>query len=511
MKVVHVLYIVVFLSFCNKSNAQKINDNLILAQIRTEGTINSQAMKMLSELADIYGQRLTGSREYYAAANWISQKMKSLGLQNVHFENYCDNCRGWSMKSFNVEMTSPNFMHLNAYPLAMSKSTNGNVEGDVVYINSFRNMDAVRKEFSGNVKGKIILVGSEPSKRSLTGDVLKRYSEDELNKMEDKLIPKSKITPLPELFKSWETSDISDKEFLEFVETEGALAVLTTRSMLLGILHPDGTYYYQTGAFKPLPYFTIMSEHFGRLVRMLRQGVTPQIKINLETEFYNEPDNNVNIIGELTGTDSKLKSETILIGAHFDSWHSGTGATDNGANSIVLVEALRILKQIGYQSKRTLKMGLWGGEEQAFLGSAAFAKQHYGDIDKTPNNASKNVSAYLNLDNGAGAIRGVYLQSNEMARPVFKNIFDQISSLTEGTITIENTFSTDHETFNHYNIPSFQFIQDGLTYDNVNHHTQLDVLEYVPEEDIMKNAVILAYTIYMISECEDKLPRKNND
>ena len=508
MKVIHILYIVVFLSFCNNGNAQKKNEDLVLAQIRTEGTVNSQAMSMLSELTDIYGQRLTGSREYLAAANWISQKMKSMGLQNVHFENYCDNCRGWSMKSFNVEMTTPNFMHINAYPLAMSKSTNGTVEGEVIHIKSFRNMNAVKNKFAGMLKGKIILLGPESAKKSLEGDVLKRYSEDELGKMKDKLIPKSNITPLPDLFKSWETSDVYDKEFLEFVESEGAIAVLKTRSMLLGVLHPDGTYYYQDDALKPLPYFTIMSEHFGRLVRMIKLGITPKIKINLETEFYNEPENNVNIIGELTGTDSKLKSETVLIGAHFDSWHSGTGATDNGANSIVLIEALRILKQIGYRPKRTLKMGLWGGEEQAFLGSAAFAKEHYGDIDMEPNNSSRNVSAYLNLDNGAGAIRGIYLQSNEMARPVFKNIFDQIQSLTEGTITVENTFSTDHETFNHYNIPSFQFIQDDLTYGNVNHHTQLDVIEYVPEEDIIKNAVILAWTIYSLSERNEMVSRK---
>jgi len=511
MKVINVLCIAMLLSFCVNSNAQEENNDLILSQIRAEGTINSQAMTMLSELTDIYGQRLTGSREYYAAANWISDKMKALGLQNVHFENYCDNCRGWSMKSFNVEMTSPNFMHINAYPLAMAKSTNGKVEGDVVHIKSFRNMDLVRKQFAGKLKGKIILLGSEPSKKSLNGEMFKRYSDDELDEMEDKLVPTTKQTPLPELFKSWETSDVYDKEFLEFIESEGALAILKTRSMLLGVLHPDGTYYYQNDALKPLPYFTIMPEHFGRLVRMIKQGITPKIKVNLETEFYNEPENNVNIVGELTGTDSKLKSETILIGAHFDSWHSGTGATDNGANSVVLVEALRILKQIGYAPKRTIKMGLWGGEEQAFLGSAAFARKHFGKLEEEPNNASKKISTYLNLDNGAGAIRGLYLQKNELARPIFENIFESIANLSEGALTIENTLSTDHETFDHYNIPSFQFIQDELTYNNINHHTQLDLLEYVPEQDIMKNAIILAWTIYSLSEREEMTPRKIKD
>ncbi|MDG1528486.1 MAG: M20/M25/M40 family metallo-hydrolase [Polaribacter sp.] len=508
MNTKNILSIVLFIGLTFTTNSQSTKDKEILAKIRTEGFSNSQAMNMLEELSDVYGQRLTGSREYLAAANWISNKMKASGLQNVQFENYCNNCRGWSMKSFNVEMTSPNFMHINAYPLSMAKSTNGIVEGEVVHIKSFRNMIALRKQYSGKLKGKIILIGSEPIRKKLTGDVLKRYTKEELKTMEDKLAPKNKQTPLPDLFKGWETSDVYDQEFLKFVESQGALAVLKSRSMLLGILHPDGTYYYQNGSLKPLPYFTIMAEHFGRLTRMIKKGVTPKIRLNLETEFYNEQKNNVNIIGELSGTDPKLKYETILIGAHFDSWHSGTGATDNGANSVVLVEALRILKQIGYKPKRTVKMGLWGGEEQAFLGSAAYAKKHFGKLNEKPNRASKKISVYLNLDNGAGAIRGLYLQKNEFARPVFNKIFSSISNLSEGALTIENTLSTDHETFDHYNIPSFQFIQDDLTYGNVTHHTQLDVVEYVPEEDIMKNAVILAWTIYTLSENDKMVPRK---
>jgi Zn-dependent M28 family amino/carboxypeptidase len=216
----------------------------------------------------------------------------------------------------------------------------------------------------------------------------------------------------------------------------------------------------------------------------------------------------VNIIGEIPGNDAKLKSESILLGAHFDSWHSATGATDNGAHCVVLVEAMRILKKIGYNPKRTIKIGLWGGEEQAFLGSAAYAKKHFGALNERPNAKSKKVSAYLNLDNGAGLIRGIYLQNNELARPIFENVFAPISNLSSGSITIENTLSTDHETFDHYNIPSFQFIQDKLAYNTTTHHTNLDFLEYVPENDTMKNAVILAWTIYSLDNRKEKVPRK---
>jgi carboxypeptidase Q len=481
-----------------------------LSEIRNEGFNNSEALSMLSQLTDIYGQRLTGTREYYKAANWISSEMKKIGLQNVHFENYCADCRGWNIKTFKVEMIAPNYMNISAYPLAMSKSTNGIVSGEVIHIKSFADMSKVQEDFAGKLKGKIILLGKAPKKKSLLDTIEFRFSDKNLKQMEQKVTAKVKTTPLPELFEKWDIQDKADETFLRFVEAEGALAILTTRPMYLGVLHPDGTYYFREGDLKPLPYFTIMPEHFGRLYRMTKLNATPTIRLNLQTEFYSEPENNVNIIGEIPGNDAQLKSESILLGAHFDSWHAGAGATDNGANCVILVEALRILKEIGYEPKRTIRIGLWGGEEQAFLGSAAYAKKHFGALNEKPNKASKKVTAYLNLDNGAGLIRGVYLQNNELARPVFKKIFEPISMISSGAITIENTLSTDHETFDYYNIPSFQFIQDELAYGTATHHTALDFLEYVNENDIMKNAVILAWTIYSLDNMKGKIPRKLN-
>ncbi|NER12032.1 M20/M25/M40 family metallo-hydrolase [Leptobacterium flavescens] len=510
MKTVKTIFTLLLLLTGTLSYAQSTPAS-VLASIRNEGFQRSQAMEMLSELTDVYGQRLTGSREYLEAAKWASDKMKELGFNKVHFENYCDDCRGWGIKAFNVEMTAPNYMHISAYPLAMAKSTNGVVEGEVIHIPSLRDMESVKKDFGGKLRGRVIILGGEPRQRDLTKPVSQRYEKEELQKLKNKLIPEVKQTPLPELFKSWETSDKYDQEFLQFVENEGALAVLKTRLTLPGILHPGGTYYYRENDYKPLPYFTIMPEHFGRLFRMLERDAKPKVRLNLDTEFYFEPQNNVNIISEITGTDPKLKSEVILIGGHFDSWHSGTGATDNAASAIVLMEALRILKENGLKLKRTVRIGLWGGEEQAFLGSAAYAREHYGELDKKPNASSKKVSVYLNLDNGAGAIRGIYLQGNEFARPVFKTILDPLSSLGTGAMTIENTLSTDHETFDHYNIPAFQFIQDPLTYNTVTHHTNLDVLEYVPEDDMKKNAVILAWTLYSLANRDEMVPRKQKN
>ena len=490
------------------SYAQKQPDDVVLSKIRNEGFQHSQAKSMLLEFTDVYGQRLTGSREYLAAANWVAGKMRSIGLENVHFENYCKDCRGWSIKTFNVEMIAPNYMHLIAYPMAMSKSSAGVVEGKIVSIESFRDMKAITEKYAGKLNGKIILLGTEPRQRSLTDTIFKRYSDEELKRMEDKQMPQQKQTPLPELLDSWKVDDHVADEFIAFVEKEGAIAVLQTQSAITGILHAQGTYNYLEGSAKSLPYFNIIPEHFGRLYRLLKQNIEPVIRLNLETTFYLEPDNNVNIIGEISGTDPSLKSEVIMIGGHFDSWHAATGATDNGVSCTTIMEALRILKQSGITPKRTIRICLWGGEEQAFIGSVSYAIKHFGELKASPNEESKKVSTYLNLDNGAGAIRGLYLQANEFARPVFKKIFSNISSLCTGTLTIENTLSTDHETFDHYNIPSFQFIQDPISYGSITHHSHLDLPEYVPEEDIKKNAVILAWTVYALEEMNTMIPRK---
>lgn len=492
-------------------NSQSPVADMRLEKIRNEGLQHSEAKNMLMEFTDVYGQRLTGSREYLAAAKWAAAKMKAMGLDNVHFENFCKDCRGWSVKSFNVEMIAPNYMHIVAYPMAMTKSTAGIAEGELISVESFKDMKAVKENFSGKLKGKIILLGAEPRQRSLTDTTFKRYNEDELKNKNEQLSPSIKQTPLPELLDSWKVSDHTDDEFIAFVEKEGALAVLRTQGALYGVLHVQGTYNYLEKDPKALPYFSIIPEQFGRLYRMLKQHVIPRIRLDLQTTFYLEPENNVNIVGEIQGSDPTLKSEVIMVGGHFDSWHSATGATDNGVSCIVLMEALRILKQSGIAPKRTIRICLWGGEEQAFIGSVAYAVDHFGQLKEKPNNDSKKVSAYLNLDNGAGAIRGIYLQGNEFARPVFKEIFSHISSLGTGTLTIENTLSTDHETFDHYNIPSFQFIQDPLNYETVTHHSHLDLPEYVPETDIKKNAVILAWTINKIAVMDSMVPRKLKD
>ncbi|MEO7394027.1 MAG: M20/M25/M40 family metallo-hydrolase [Chitinophagaceae bacterium] len=488
--------------------AQPAFDDSILAKIKNVGYLQSQVKQMTYELADVYGQRLTGSREYLTAAKWASTKMKATGLANVHFENFCTDCIGWNVKSFNVEMQFPNYMHIVAYPLAWTKSTKGVVEGDVVNIESFADINLLKQEYAGKLKGKIILLGKELQLNPLPDTVFKRFTKAQLEEMQERLVPQVKVTPLPKQLEIWHDEYFEDNDFLQFVENEGAIAVLKTSSTVVGIMNVAGTYYYKANDPKPLPYFIIMPEHAGRLIRLIKQNITPRIKLNLETILYNEPDNNVNIIGEITGSDAKLKSEVVLIGGHFDSWHTATGATDNGGNCMVLLEALRILKESGMASKRTIRLAFWGGEEEDFNGSISYATKHYGDLKSKPNSESEKVTAYLNLDNGLGAIRGVYLQGNEFARPVFEDIFRRFSSTEQRYTIIENKLNNDHVTFDYYNIPSVQFIQDPLNYRPVTHHTPLDLPEYAPEPDMMKNAVMLAWTIYSLASSEKMVPRK---
>ena len=218
----------------------------------------------------------------------------------------------------------------------------------------------------------------------------------------------------------------------------------------------------------------------------------------------------MNIFAEITGSDPKLKDEVVMIGAHFDSWHPASGATDNGAGSAVMMEVIRIIKASGLKLKRTIRIALWGGEEQAFVGSMAYAEKHFGIVEEiTRKKEVEKISAYLNMDNGAGQMRGVYLQGNEAVRPIFEEMLKPYAHLDVNNLTIQNTDFTDHDVFDYYKIPGFQIIQDKLNYSTVTHHTNLDALEYVPERDMIINATVIAALVYQIAQEDSRLPRED--
>lgn len=490
-----------------------------LAKINTEGFQKSQVMSLISDLSDVYGPRLTGTNQYYAAAEWAKKTMENWGVDKVYFENYCDDCMGWEVKSFNVEMTEPAYMKIQAYPYAWTEPSNGVQIGNLIWIQSHTDLEKVKKRWSGKLQGKTILIGSAPEQNMLFEALSTRFTEDQIEEAEKSIVP----VPNNPLGSSAGDMDLvkdldvifnmmlkKDDDFFQFLKAEGALSMLGTTPFFPGVIHPSGTYNFRESDEKPIPYFAISPENFGKLKRLIDREMIPKIKFHLDSELYLKPENNVNIIAEITGSDPKLKDEVVMIGAHFDSWHPASGATDNGAGSAVMMEVMRIIKATGLKPKRTIRIALWGGEEQVFLGSLAYAEKHYGKVNETMRKKEvEKISAYINMDNGAGQMRGVYLQGNEGVRPIFEEMLAPYAHLDVNNLTIQNTDFTDHDVFDYYKIPGFQIIQDKLNYSTVTHHTNLDVLEYVPKRDMMINATVIAALVYQIAENDSRLPRED--
>lgn len=488
-----------------------------LAKINTQGFQKSKVMRLIGDLSDVYGPRLTGSNQYFTAAEWAKKTLENWGIDKVYFENYCDDCMGWEVKSFNAEMTAPAYMKIQAYPYAWAESSNGVQIGDLVWIESYGDLEKIKKQWSGKLKGKTILLGSAPKPNMQFDAPSKRFTPDEIGEAKKSILP---VPAKPLGFSAGNVDLIEDVEdfnkykrkddaFFTFLKAEGALSIFGTAPRFPGIIHPSGTYSYRQGDVKPPPYFAISPENFGKLKRLVDRGISPKIKFHLDAEMYLKPKNNVNILAEITGSDSKLKDEVVMIGAHFDSWHSGSGATDNGAGSAVMMEVMRIIKASGLKPKRTIRMALWGGEEQGYIGSLAYAENHYGKLkESTRKNETEKISAYINMDNGAGQMRGIFLQGNETVRPIFEDMLKPYAYLDVNNLTIENTNYTDHDVFDFYKIPGFQIMQDPLNYMTVTHHTNLDVLEYVPERDMKINATVIAALVYQIAQADTRLPRE---
>ncbi|MBJ2175570.1 M20/M25/M40 family metallo-hydrolase [Aureibaculum sp. A20] len=489
-----------------------------ISKINTEGFQKSEVMSLITDLSDVYAPRLTGTNQYFTAAEWAKKTMENWDVDKVYFENYCDDCMGWEVNSFNVEMTEPAYMKIQAYPYAWTESSNGVQIGDLVSIENHTDLEAIKKQWSGKLKGKTILMGSAPEQNMLFDALSKRFTDDQIEEAKKSIVPVPSsplgssagdmdlIEDLEVIFESFMRKDDA---FFAFLKAEGALSILGTTPFFPGIIHPSGTYNFKKSHVKSIPYFAISPENFGKLKRLITREINPKIKFHLDSELYLKPENNVNIIAEITGSDPKLKDEVVMIGAHFDSWHSASGATDNGAGSAVMMEVMRIIKSSGLKPKRTIRMVLWGGEEQGYLGSMAYAEKHYGKVKETTRKKEvEKISAYINMDNGAGQMRGIYLQGNEAVRPIFEDMLAPYTYLDVNNLTIQNTNFTDHDVFDYYKIPGFQIIQDPLNYSTVTHHTNLDALEYVPERDMKINATVIAALVYQISERDSRLPRE---
>jgi hypothetical protein len=502
-KQISVLLLLLFV-FAPVAEAQEPIDHQIIARIKSEGFQNSQAMEMLGHLADVYGPRLTGSPNLKAASEWARDKMKSWGLENAQLEPWGTFGKGWSLKKFSAEMTEPHYVNLIAHPKAWTPSTNGTVSGKPMLVEVKSKEDF--EKYRGKLRGAIVLNGKPTSTRGGFTPDATRLTEADLSTRSQSINPGEPKSYWDEE-KEWLESLAKQREIVKFFRDEGVSVLVEPSARDHSVVRVQG--FYDFNAEDNLPAFVLAREHYGRIARLIERNVPVKLEFNLQTVFHAEDTNGYNVIAEIPGTDARLKDEVVMLGGHLDSWHGGTGATDNAAGCVVMMEALRVLKAIGARPRRTIRVALWSGEEQDYYGSLGYVKKHFGDprtMQLKPGHAK--LAAYFNLDNGTGRIRGVNLQGNELVRPIFESWLRPFNYLGATTLTTQNAGGTDHMSFDAVGLPGFQFIQDPIDYSSRTHHTNVDTYEYVIEEDLKVSAVIAASFAYQAAMRDEMLPRK---
>lgn len=475
----------------------------MMQKIKDEEKNNSQVMMLAHNITDVCGPRLTNSPGYNCALDWITATCKQWGLQNAGREAWGEFGKGWSNENAELEMQKPYHQYMIAYPVPWSKSTGKTIKAELIMIDK---LDSASIDKAGtSLKGKIVMV--KPSD-TLIPDAFKAYATRHEASVLDSLPDEYMFTRkdieyyLPFIKSSYYT--------ILYLEKKGAAGlVLSSRNSRDGTVFVDGGSGYATGYEASLPQMKIGREDYLKLMRLLQDNKKVELEMNLQNSFYDKDLTGYNFIAEIPGTDPVLKNEVVMLGGHLDSWAGGTGATDNGAGCIVMLEAMRILKTLNIQPRRTIRIALWGGEEQGLYGSFGYVKKHFGDpgdMKLKPEQAT--ISAYYNLDNGSGKIRGVYLQNNDSVRSIFKAWLAPFSDMDATGLTLSNTGSTDHISFDAVGIPGFQFIQDPLEYETRTHHSNMDTYDHLSIEDLKQAAVIVSAFVYNTAMRNEKLPRK---
>jgi carboxypeptidase Q len=514
----------------------------IVDRIKMEAFDRSKVMDQLYSLSEANGPRLTGSPEFERAAKWASDRLKEYGVQNVHFEKWGPFGRSWSLQQASVELIEPAYSALNAVPLAWSAPTNGPVTGELILaplVLSTREgpkkleemLQTYKTKWAGKLRGKIVLLSEPRAPRQQTDAQFRRYTDAQLSdiaKAPDPLVLQTAKTleelkfpesaddrakfnaSLPNALTE-QLYDLSNRAAAErgkFLAAEGVAGVLLEDNRAHeGMLFAEAAGSFKSADTLAPPTFIVTAEQYDRIARSLEKKSPVQVRLNLKANVSSQDVDGMNIIGEIPG--GSKKDEIVMIGAHFDSWHSGTGATDNGAGSAVMIEVMRILKALNLPLDRTVRIGLWSGEEQGLFGSRAYVKEHFAD-PKTMRTTAEHakISGYFNLDNGSGKIRGVYLQGNEAMRPVVEPWLAPFRDMGVTTVSIRNTGGTDHLSFNAVGIPGFQFIQDPLDYSTITHHSNMDTFDHAIPEDLMQASAVIATFVYQTANRKEMLPRR---
>jgi len=495
----------------------------MISRIRYEGFRNSKVMELASDLTDGIGPRLTGSPDLKRANEWTRDELTSFGLTNAHLESWGPFGRGWANQYINVRMLTPNVAPLIAYAKAWTPGTNGVMRGKCVRVKIEDKKDF--DKYRGKLAGLIAIFGPDPEVKTVSQPMFVRLDDKALADIGQYLIPSEK----PALrMRQYAKRMQFMRDLNKFLAEERALALVDHGYGSFG----GGTVFVQaggswkTGETAAVPQVTMALEQWDRIARLLEQKKEVELELNVANTFYDNDPMQYNTVAEISGTDKK--DELVMLGAHLDSWHSGTGATDNGAGTVVQMEAVRILKALDVKPRRTIRIALWTGEEQGLLGSQSYVQQHFGSRPPIEEPAYKGmptllrreagpvtlkpdqgkVSVYFNVDNGSGKIRGVYLQENQAVAPIFDAWMQPFKDLGMTTLTMRNTAGTDHLSFDAVGIPGFQFIQDPLDYETRTHHSNMDVYDRLQADDLKQAAVIVASFVYEAAMRYQMLPRK---
>jgi len=527
-----------------------------IQRIKDEGMNRSQVMQTLSYLSDVIGPRLTASPGMKRANDWTRDQLTKWGLQNAHLESWGPFGRGWSLKRFSAQVIEPTAFPVIAYPKAWSPGLESPLTGEVVYVDAKTEADL--EKFKGKLNGKIVLTAPIRDVAAHFEAPGTRLNEKELLTLADAPEPRpgggNRLNFNNAAFRA--AFEFGNAK-LRFFQTEGA-ALLVDPSRGDG-----GTMFVQSASApqpprdpnsttppsRPTPWdksgarmtpqVVVAVEHYNRMARMIQAGETVKMIVDLSVAWQDTDPMGYNTVAEIPGTD--LKDEIVMLGGHMDSWHSGTGATDNAAGVSVAMEAVRIIQALGLKPRRTIRIALWTGEEQGLLGSRAYVAEHFGTMSNPATSAApatgntntngngngngngsaaaaaptlvkkaeyEKLSGYFNLDNGTGKIRGVYLQGNEGVRALFRQWLAPFRDMGASTLTISNTGGTDHLSFDAIGLPGFQFIQDEIEYDTRTHHSNQDVFDRIQGDDMKQAATIMAAFVYQTAMRDEKLPRK---
>ena len=523
----------VALAVTSAAAAEKV-DLAAIHRIKAEAYENSKVMDHMFYLTDVNGPRLTGSPGYEKAANWVVKQMKEIGAENSHLEKWGPFGKGWTFDRFSMHLIEPAYAPIAGFPMAWSQGTNGPVTSEpVIAILTAQSSEEDKAKFKGKLKGKMILIDALREVRLHLKADGSRYTEAELAEQATSQDPSAvapggfNIASLPNNIQTMiraaggggrggpggpgfnrDAMAERRRKFHQWLIDEGVAAVISN-----GYSGDGGTVFASSAGGReekdpnPPPYVAITPEHYNRIYRLVDKKIPVKVELDVRAKTEDTPKDSWNVVAEIPG--GSKKDELVIIGAHLDSWHGGTGATDNAAGSAVMMEVIRVLKTLNLKMDRTVRMVLWSGEEEGLLGSKAYVKEHFADTTTMkPTAEHAKVSAYYNLDNGSGKIRGVYLQGNDMIRPVFEEYLKPFHDMGAKTLSIRNTSGTDHLSFNEVGIPGFQFIQDPLEYSTRTHHSNFDVYDEIQRGDMMQATAIIASFVYLTANRDEAMPCK---